>query len=174
MSAVSEQEFSMERAREPVGAAYWRVLAAAAIVASFATAAAGATAFDALVGTWTGSGQIRYQDGQTERVRCNAYYSEGGERLALAIRCRSDSNQIEVRGHLTQRGEKVTGDWEERTFNASGSAEGRISATRLNVSITGGGFSGSMSVTFGGSRQTVVISTEGISMKSVTITLVKG
>lgn len=47
-------------------------------------------------------------------------------------------------------------------------------ATRLNVSITGGGFSGSMLVTFGGARQTVLISTEGISMKSVTVTLSKG
>ncbi len=164
----------MKRATMSGRAAYWQVLVAVGVVALFATAAAGGTAFDALVGTWSGSGQIKYQDGQTERVRCTAYYSEGGERLALAIRCRSDSNQIEVRGHLTQRGERVTGDWEERTFNASGNAEGRISATRLNVSITGGGFSGSMSVTFGGARQTVVISTEGISMKSVTVTLSKG
>ena len=164
----------MERARKLVGAARWRVLAIAGIiVAGFATAAAGATAFDALIGTWSGSGQIRYHDSQTERVRCTAYYSDGGQRLRLAIRCKSDSNQIEIRGQLTQHGERVAGTWEERTFNASGNADGRVSATRLYLSITGGAFSGSMSVTYSGSRQTVVISTEGISMRSVTITLLR-
>lgn len=163
----------MGRASKNTGVACRRILLLAGTVTCFATAAAGATAFDALIGTWSGTGQIRYQDGQSERVRCTAYYSESGEKLRLAIRCNSESNQIEIRGHLTQRGERVTGTWEERTFNASGNAEGRVSATRLNLSITGGAFSGSMSVTYGGSRQTVVISTEGISMKSVTITLAK-
>lgn len=153
-------------------ACMWALVAAGAI-AGYATAAARATAFDALVGTWSGSGQIRYQDNSSERVRCTAYYTEGGEKLRLAIRCNSDRNQIEIRGQLTQRGERLTGTWEERTFNASGNAEGRVSATRLSLSISGGAFSGSMSVTYGGSRQTVVISTEGISMKSVTITLMK-
>ncbi|MGD9715242.1 MAG: hypothetical protein AB7V46_24775 [Thermomicrobiales bacterium] len=163
----------MRRSWKAARAACGRALVAVGTVVCFATTAVSATAFDALIGTWSGSGQIRYQDSSSERVRCTAYYSEGGERLRLAIRCNSDSNQIEIRGHLTQRGERVTGTWEERTFNASGNAEGRVSATRLNLSIGGGAFSGSMSVTYGGSKQTVVISTEGISMKSVTITLRK-
>jgi hypothetical protein len=106
-------------------------------------------------------------------VRCQAYYTEGGQRLRLAIRCRSASSEIEVRGLLTQRGDTVSGTWEERTFNVSGEVDGRITASRLSVAITGGGFSGSMSVDFGGARQSVVISTQGISMRSVNVTLGK-
>ena len=43
----------------------------------------------------------------------------------------------------------------------------------MNLSITGGGFSGSMSVSFGGPKQVVTISTQGIWMKSVSMTLGK-
>ena len=90
--------------------------------------------------------RYRYQSGESEGVRCAAYYTGGGQRLRLAIRCRSTSNDIEIRGVLTQQADKVTGTWEERTFNAAGEASGRMTSGKMNLSITGGGFSGSMSV----------------------------
>lgn len=133
-----------------------------------------ATLLDRLIGSWSGSGQIRYDDGGSEGIRCTAYYSGGNDRLRLAIRCRSDSTNIEIRGLLTRRGDKLLGTWEERTFNASGEASGRVAGERLSLSITGGGFSGSMTVALAGSRQVVTISTHGIKMRSVTVTLAKG
>jgi hypothetical protein len=141
-------------------------------IANCGTAAApGRTAFDGLLGSWSGSGQIRYDDGQSEGVRCTAYYTGGGERLRLAIRCHSNSTEIEIRGGLSRQGEKLAGTWEERTFNASGEARGRVTADRMSLSITGGGFSGSMSIVFGGSKQVVAISIQGIKMRSVSLTL---
>jgi hypothetical protein len=91
----------------------------------------------------------------------------------LAIRCRSDSTEVEIRGLLTRQGEQLSGTWEERTFNASGEAKGRIAGDKLSLSIAGGGFSGSMSVGYAGSRQTVTITTQGIKMRSVNVTLSK-
>ncbi len=143
-----------------------------AMVIGFGPARA-ATPFDSLLGAWSGSGQIRYVDQQSESIRCSAYYSGGGTKLRLAIRCKSTSTEIEIRGVLSQQGNRVTGTWEERTFNASGEATGNISASRINLSISGGGFSGSMAVSYGGARQTVTISTQGIKMRSVHITLGK-
>jgi hypothetical protein len=98
-------------------------------VTGLATGALAATPFDALVGTWSGSGQVRYEDGRAESMRCSAYYSEGGQRLRLALRCRSAGSEIEVRGLLTQRNGNVTGTWEERTFNVSGEVAGRVTAS---------------------------------------------
>jgi hypothetical protein len=138
-----------------------------------AGSAQAATLLDRLIGSWSGSGQIRYDDGQSEGVRCSAYYTGGNDRLRLAIRCRSDSTEVEIRGLLTRQGEKLGGTWEERTFNASGEASGRLTADRMSVSITGGGFSGSMTVAYAGSRQVVTISTQGIEMRSVNVTLAK-
>jgi hypothetical protein len=72
---------------------------------------------------------------------------------------------------LVQRGDRVSGTWEERTFNAAGTAKGRITGRRIRLSVSGGGLSGTMSVSFGRSRQVVIIATQGIGMESVTISL---
>jgi hypothetical protein len=149
-------------------------LLAALLVGTSVAAGFAAAPFDALLGAWSGSGQIRSQDGQSEPVRCTAYYSEGGQRLKLAIRCRSSSNAIEIRGQLIARGNAITGSWEERTFNASGEASGSIAGSRITLSVAGGGFSGSMSVSYGSGRQVVMIATEGIAMKSVNVTMTRG
>lgn len=147
------------------------VAAGCAATIWFAAAAFAATPFAGLIGSWSGSGQVRYEDGQIEGIRCTAYYSEVSQKLRLAIRCRSASSEIEIRGLLAQQGGKLAGTWEERTFNVSGEAAGWLTGGRMSLSITGGAFSGSMSVSYGGTRQVVTIATTGISMKGVNITL---
>lgn len=132
-----------------------------------------ATPFQGLIGGWSGSGQIRYEDGQSESIRCTAYYSEADRSLRLAIRCRGATNDVEVRGLLALRGDQLSGTWEERTFNVSGEARGRMSRGRISLSITGGVVSGSMTVTYGGSRQTVVISVQGVALRSVNVTMTR-
>jgi hypothetical protein len=139
-----------------------------------AASALGATPFDQLLGSWSGSGQIRYETGAPEGIRCTAHYSGGGQSLRLAIRCKSASYDIDIRGQLGQQGDRVSGTWEERTFNATGEADGKISSGRLTLSITGGGLSGSMLVSFAGSRQTVVITTQGLPMRSVNVSMGRG
>jgi hypothetical protein len=148
--------------------------AALAVLACTATAALAATPFDAFLGSWSGTGQVRYDDGRSESMRCQAFYTGGGQRLNLAIRCNSAGSEVAIRGQLTEAGGSVSGTWEERTFNAAGNVKGQISGNRLTLSVTGGGFTGSMSVSLGGSRQTVAISTQGIPMRSVSVVLAKG
>jgi hypothetical protein len=152
-----------------------RAIAPCALAAVLWQPAAGFadTPFDSLRGSWTGTGHIRYDDGQSEGIRCNAYYTGEGTQLRLAIRCESGTTKVEIRGQLTAQGEKLAGTWEERTFNAAGEASGRVAAGKMSLSINGGGFKGSMSVSTAGSKQAVTISTEGIKMKSVSITLGK-
>ena len=50
---------------------------------------------------------------------------------------------------------------------------GRIQGDKMTLSITGGVLSGSMSVAHAGSKQVVTISTQGIKMRSVNVTLGK-
>ena len=152
-----------------------RLLAALAIAASFMLAPwlgseAAANAFDTLLGSWRGSGQILLSDGRRERLTCNAYYTGGGSQLGMAIRCQSESSSVEIRSKLSLSGSRISGTWEERTFNAAGTASGSASGDRISLSIAGG-VSGSMQVSFSGSRQSVSISTQNIALKSVTISL---
>ena len=123
----------------------------------------------ALAGDWSGSGRINYADGTSEGIRCTAYYSGGGSELRMAIQCKSDKNPIHIRSKLKIDGSRATGDWEERTFNMSGSASGTVSASNMSLAISGGGFTGSMSVPFSKSSHSVNISAQGVAMSRVTI-----
>lgn len=130
--------------------------------------------FDSLLGTWTGSGKLILQGGQWENIKCNAYYTGGGSELRLAVRCASASYRVEIRSKLTRgAGDKISGTWEERTYNAAGGVSGRDLGDRLSFAISNSGFSGSMSVSYGGTQQSVSILTEGINLKSVNMTLSK-
>jgi hypothetical protein len=159
----------------PRGAALGLFMAALSL--GFAAGPARADSlFDMLAGTWSGSGQIRLDNGKTEALKCRAFYTQkdqGG--LGLAIRCASASNKIELRASLNQARGEVDGMWEERTFNAAGTVKGKMSASRINLAITGGSFSGSMNVSVIGSRHSVSIETNGmIGLKAVNINLSRG
>ena len=129
-----------------------------------------ASPFDTLLGSWGGTGEIHLDKGRTERIKCNAYYTGGGAQLGLAIRCQSDSYKIEIRSKLSYSGGRLSGNWEERTFNASGTATGSASDSAIRLSITGP-VTGSMNVNFTKSRQSVSITTRGTALQGVNITL---
>jgi len=137
------------------------------------TSAQAQSPFTGLVGTWSGSGQIRLENGASESIRCNAYYTnrDEGAGLGIALRCASQSYKIELRSKLNSQGGHLSGQWEERTFNASGSVSGKAAGGKIDLSVVGGGFSGSMAVNTSGSSQTVAINTSGIGLKSVSISL---
>lgn len=133
------------------------------------------SAFGGLVGVWSGTGQIRLENGASESIKCNAYYTsrEEGAGLGIALRCASQSYKIELRSKLSSQGGKLSGQWEERTFNASGSVSGQAAGGKINLSVVGGGFTGSMAVNTTGTSQSVAINTSGIGLKSVNISLAR-
>ncbi len=137
--------------------------------------AEGSTPFSQLAGSWKGSGQVRLDDGRSERLSCRGYYVEKakGAELSIAIRCQSDTNKIEMRSGLTYENGRVNGHWEERTFSAEGTMSGSASANKLNLRISGQ-VTGSMSVSVNGSTHRVGITTAGPGFKGVTITFSRG
>lgn len=148
------------------------VLALAIALVPWPSSLAAAGAFDTLLGSWRGAGQIQLSNGRSERVTCNAYYTGGGSQLGLAIRCQSESSNVEIRGKLSQSGGRISGTWEERTFNAAGTASGQATGDRISLQISGG-VRGSMQVSYSKSRQSVSISTQNIALRSVTINLAR-
>lgn len=128
-----------------------------------------ATPFDTLLGTWRGSGTVRLNTG-TERLSCNAYYTGGGSQLGMAIRCKSTTSKVEIRSKLSLSGNRLSGNWEERTYNASGSASGTANPGKISIRVSGT-IKGSMVVSFSKSRQNVSISTSGSPLQAVKISL---
>jgi len=152
----------------------WRAAAVTGLALLVAgVGAEAASPFADLTGSWSGSGRIKLEDGKTESLKCKAYYlpKGGGAELGLALRCASASNKIELRANLTSSGNRVSGSWEERAFNAAGTVSGSASDNRLNLSINGGGFTGSMAVTTTGKSQVIAVSTQGIALRGVNVNL---
>ncbi len=163
---------TVSRLRLPLSA----MLAAAGLFMLSTAPAAAQSPFAALSGNWTGSGKVRFTGGSSEAVTCRAYYTpkEAGASLGVAILCASPSSKIELRATLIYDAGKVTGKWEERTYNVAGEVEGQANPSKINVSINGGGMTGSLAVGVNGGSQTVTIKTDGISMTGVDISLSKG
>jgi hypothetical protein len=153
----------------------WPAAAAAAAVVLAGAAATGALAqggaFAGLGGSWSGSGQVRLEKGR-EAVRCNASYVPrgGGKSLGLSLRCASASGRVELRASLTSSGGRVSGSWEERSYNLSGQISGSASGSSLRLSFTGS-VSGSMTVTTTGTSQSISVRTDASALRSVSVSL---
>jgi hypothetical protein len=114
--------------------------------------------FEVVKGSWAGGGALNFKDGRHEKLTCNAYYTatSDGNALTTALRCSGPSGKFELRSTLSYAGGKVNGNWEERTYNASGEASGTLTDGNLSLSIRGG-VAGSMTVAFSAASQTVSI-----------------
>jgi hypothetical protein len=150
---------------------------ASAVAMAFAALATPAAAlsdnpFVTLAGTWSGSGTARFDNGKTESLRCRGYYTNNGNphNLGLSIRCANASAKIELRASLVDSHGSVSGSWEERTYNQSGTVTGRATANRMTLAISGG-INGSMTVAISGGKHSVTVATSGPSFKGVNISM---
>jgi hypothetical protein len=137
-------------------------------VSSSTPTAAMASDLIGLQGSWGGSGAATFDGGSKEAMRCNGYYKGDGDALSMVIKCASAGAKIELRGQLVGKDGTVTGTWEERTYNASGSVKGSSEPGALKVAIDGG-IEGTLSVAFTEKSQTVAIATTGTSLRTVNI-----
>jgi hypothetical protein len=63
---------------------------------------------------------------------------------------------------------RISGQWEERSFNAAGAASGVVSSERISLQFSGA-INGSMTIVLAGSKQSVSISTSGGGLTAVNI-----
>jgi hypothetical protein len=76
---------------------------------------------------------------------------------------------VELRSVLSNSNGRVSGTWEERNFNQTGTIRGTVTDTEMKLSIIGDGLNGSLKMTFGESDQSVSISTNGSTLKGMSI-----
>lgn len=147
-------------------------MALLALVAVHSSIARADSPFASLAGTWSGSGIAQFDGGKTESLRCKGYYTNGGggNNLGLSIRCANASAKVELRASLSYANGNVSGDWEERTYNQSGSVNGKATSNRLNLAISGG-ITGTMNVSITGGSHSVSVSTGGPTLKGINISM---
>lgn len=132
-----------------------------------------ATAFDYLIGNWRGEGHVVFEGGKEERLTCNSYYGEkdSGKQLTLVIRCANPaSGKIEMRGLLNYQDGMLTGTWEERTYNATGTATGSIIDNQVHLSFEGA-VNGTLTTLVTHDTQSIFIRSRGSGLSTVNITM---
>jgi hypothetical protein len=131
--------------------------------------------FADLSGDWSGGGTVTLSSGSNERIRCRATYDSqaAGNNLKLALRCASDSYNVDFRGSAVNSGGNMTGNWFESTNQAAGQFFGSIKGNHIDARIEGQTFAAFFSMTTHGNRQSVSLRSPGSRVSNVTMALTR-
>lgn len=131
--------------------------------------------FKKLAGSWQGSGELVLDDGTREKLSCKGYYvlkSEGAG-LSIASLCNSPTRKFELRSLVSDSAGAISGQWEERTFHATGEVSGKGNGTNINLSFTGT-IDGTIAIALTGQSHSVSVSAAGAGIKGLSISLTRG
>ncbi len=135
-------------------------LAALILAASLASAAAAAPSgnpFDQLKGYWSGGGTLTPVNGKAEKVSCRVTYNVAGSAVSQTMRCAGTDYKINTSTKLTYKGGKISGSWNESTYDANGGVSGTANGNTIHARISGDKFSGRMSINISGKGHSINI-----------------
>src|SRR6201995_2618128 len=114
-------------------------------------------------GAWTGTGTALLSDGSTGHIRCKAEYKVNPNGLSLKqkLDCASDSYKFGLTSDVTSNGDRISGNWAEKSRNIFGNLQGTAGGGQIEVFVEANGFAANLTLRTNGSKQTVQISSEG-------------
>ena len=126
-------------------------------------------------GNWSGTGTVALSNGTTENIRCKADYKVNANGLGLKqnLHCASDSYKFDLSSDVTSQGERISGNWSEKSRNIFGNLQGTAGGGQIDVFVEANGFAANLSLRTNGTKQTVQISSKG-EIRGVNITMTKG
>src|SRR5215469_16671080 len=125
-------------------------------------------------GAWSGTGTVSLSDGSTEHIRCKAEYkvNPNGMSLKQNLDCASDSYKFDLTSDVTSNGDRISGNWAEKSRNIFGNLQGTAGGGQIEVFVEANGFVANLTLRTNGSKQTVQISSKG-EIRGVNITMTK-
>jgi hypothetical protein len=126
-------------------------------------------------GNWSGSGTVSLSNGTTENIRCKADYkvSSTGMGLKQNLHCASDSYKFDLSSDVTSQGERISGNWSEKSRNIFGNLQGTAGGGQIDVFVEAAGFAANLNLRTTGNKQVVLIDSKG-EIRGVKITMTKG
>jgi hypothetical protein len=125
-------------------------------------------------GNWSGSGTVALSNGTTENIRCKADYkvSSSGMGLKQNLHCASDSYKFDLSSDVTSQGERISGNWSEKSRNIFGNLQGTAGGGQIDVFVEASGFAANLNLRTNGNKQNVQIDSKG-EIRGVKITMSK-
>jgi hypothetical protein len=130
------------------------------LTVAFATPALSASSgnpFDQLKGYWRGGGTVTPINGKSEKVSCHVTYNVAGSAVSQSIRCAGTDYKINTSAKFSYTGGKISGSWNESTYDASGGVSGTAKGSTVHARISGDKFSGRMSINISGKGHSINI-----------------
>ena len=126
-------------------------------------------------GSWSGNGTVTLSNGSTEHIRCKADYkvATSGMGLKQALHCASDSYKFDLTSDVTSQGDRISGNWSEKSRNIFGNLQGTAGGGQISVFVEASGFAATLNLRTNGSKQVVQIESKG-EIRGVSITMTKG
>ena len=141
------------------------------VTASHAQASGPFAGFD---GNWSGAGTVSLSNGTTEAIRCKADYkvAASGLNLKQNLHCASDSYKFDLSSDVTSQGDRISGNWSEKSRNIFGNLQGTAGAGQIDVFVEASGFAANLNCRTNGTKQVVEIESKG-EIRGVKITMTK-
>src|ERR1044072_7244439 len=135
----------------------------------------GSGPFAGFDGSWSGNGTVSLSNGTNENIRCRADYkvAAGGMGLKQALHCASDSYKFDLTSDVTSQGDRMSGNWSEKSRNIFGNLQGTAGGGQIDVFVEAAGFAANLNLRTNGNKQVVQIDSKGES-RGVKITMTKG
>ena len=148
---------------------------AALLFAATAGNAQSSGPFAGFDGNWSGTGTVSLSNGTTENIRCRADYkvSSTGMGLKQNLHCASDSYKFDLSSDVTSQGERISGNWSEKSRNIFGNLQGTAGGGQIDVFVEASGFAANLNLRTNGNKQVVQIDSKG-EIRGVKITMTKG
>jgi hypothetical protein len=126
-------------------------------------------------GSWSGNGTVSLSDGTKENIRCRADYKVNNTGLGLKqnLHCASDSYKFDLSSEVTSQGDRISGNWSEKSRNIFGNLQGTAGGGTIEVFVEASGFAAQLSLRTTGNKQSVQINSKG-EIRGVNITMTKG
>ena len=93
--------------------------------------------------------------------------------LKQALHCASDSYKFDLLSDVTSQGERISGNWSEKSRNIFGNLQGTAGGGAINVFVEASGFAATLNLRTTGTKQVVQIESKG-EIRGVSITMTKG
>jgi hypothetical protein len=150
-------------------------LGAALMLSVAASHAQSSGPFAGFDGTWTGSGTVALSNGTTEHIRCKADYKVNASGMGLKqnLHCASDSYKFDLSSDVTSQGDRISGNWSEKSRNIFGNLQGTAGGGQIDLFVEASGFAANLNLRTNGTKQVVQIDSKG-EIRGVSITMTKG
>src|SRR5256885_6525047 len=125
-------------------------------------------------GAWSGTGTVALSNGTTEHIRCKADYKVNATGMGLKqnLHCASDSYKFDLSSDVTSQGDRISGNWSEKSRNIFVSLQGTAGGGQIEVFVEASGFAANLNLRTTGNKQSVQIDSKG-EIRGVKITMNK-